>query len=76
MIPGLGRSTGKGIGYALEYSWASLVGQLVKNTPECGRLGFNPALGRSPGEGKGYSLQDSGLENSWDHKESDMSLLS
>ena len=33
MIPGLGRSTGKGIGYALEYSWASLVGQLVKNTP-------------------------------------------
>ena len=33
LIPGLGRSTGKGIGYALEYSWASLVAQLVKNTP-------------------------------------------
>jgi len=32
-IPGLGRSTGEGIGYPLQYSWASLVGQLVKNPP-------------------------------------------
>ena len=32
-IPGSGRSTGEGIGYALQYSWASLVAQLVKNTP-------------------------------------------
>ena len=32
-IPGWGRSTGEGIGYALEYSWASLVAQLVKNPP-------------------------------------------
>ena len=31
LIPGLGRSTGEGIGYPLQYSWASLVGQLVKN---------------------------------------------
>ena len=30
-IPGLGRSTGEGIGYQLQYSWASLVAQLVKN---------------------------------------------
>ena len=30
-IPGLGRSTGEGIGYPLQYSWASLVTQLVKN---------------------------------------------
>ena len=30
-IPGSGRSTGEGIGYTLQYSWASLVGQLVKN---------------------------------------------
>ena len=29
-IPGLGRSGG-GIGYLLQYSWASLVAQLVKN---------------------------------------------
>ena len=31
MIPGSGRSPGEGIGYPLEYSWASLVAQLVKN---------------------------------------------
>ena len=33
MIPGSGRSTGEGIGYPLQYSWASLVAQLVKNQP-------------------------------------------
>ena len=33
MIPGLGRSLGEGIGYPLQYSWASLVAQLVKNPP-------------------------------------------
>ena len=32
-IPGLGRSAGEGIGYSLQYSWASLVAQLVKNLP-------------------------------------------
>ena len=32
-IPGLGRSTGEGIGYPLQYSGASLVAQLVKNLP-------------------------------------------
>ena len=31
MIPGLGRSAGEGIGYPLQYSWASLVAQMVKN---------------------------------------------
>ena len=33
MIPGLGRSAGEGIGYLLQYSWASLVAQVVKNLP-------------------------------------------
>ena len=33
LIPGLGRSTGERIGYPLQYSWASLVAQLVKNQP-------------------------------------------
>ena len=33
LIPVSGRSTGKGIGYPLQYSWASLVAQLVKNPP-------------------------------------------
>ena len=32
-IPGSGRSAGEGIGYPLQYSWASLVAQLVKNLP-------------------------------------------
>ena len=32
-IPGSGRSTGEGIGYPLQYSWASLVAQMAKNPP-------------------------------------------
>ena len=32
-IPGLGRSTGEGIDYPLQYSWTSLVAQLVNNMP-------------------------------------------
>ena len=32
-IPGLGRSPGEEIGYPLQYSWTSLVAQLVKNPP-------------------------------------------
>ena len=32
-IPGSGRPTGKGIGYSLQYSWASLVAQMIKNPP-------------------------------------------
>ena len=32
-IPGSGRSAGEGIGYPLQYSWASFVTQLVKNPP-------------------------------------------
>ena len=31
LIPGSWRSAGKGIGYLFQYSWASLVAQLVKN---------------------------------------------
>ena len=34
--PGSGRSAEEGIGYPLQYSWASLVGQLVKNPPAMG----------------------------------------
>ena len=32
-IPGSARSSGEGIGYPLQYSWASFVAQLVKNPP-------------------------------------------
>ena len=77
-IPGLGRSAGKGIDYPLQYSWASLVTQLVKWIYlQCRDLGSIPGLGWSPGEGKGYPLQYSGLENvkeysPWGPKESCM----
>ena len=33
LIPRLGRSAGEGIGYPLQYSWASLVTEQVKNLP-------------------------------------------
>ena len=33
LIPGLGRSAGEETGYTLQYSWASLVAQTVKNLP-------------------------------------------
>ena len=32
-IPGSGRSPGEGIGYPLQYTWASPVAQMVKNLP-------------------------------------------
>jgi len=32
-IPGSGRSAGEGIGYPLQYSWASLMAHMVKNLP-------------------------------------------
>ena len=49
MIPGLGRYAGEGIGYPLQYSWASLVAQLVKNLPAkqetwVGSLGWEDPL--------------------------------
>ena len=33
LIPEFGRSAGEGIGYPPQYSWTSLVAQLVKNPP-------------------------------------------
>ena len=32
-IPGSGSSPGEGIGYPLQYSWASLMAQMVNNLP-------------------------------------------
>ena len=64
---GSGRSAGEHIGYPFQFSWASLVAQLVKESAcNVGDLGSIPGLGRSPGEGKGYPLQYSGLDNSMD----------
>jgi len=44
-IPGLGRSPGEGIGYPLQYSWASLVAQTVM---QCRRPEFYPCVGKIP----------------------------
>ena len=49
MIPGSGRSAGEGIGYPLQYSWASLMAQTVKNLltmPET--PGSSPWVGKIP----------------------------
>jgi len=47
-IPGLGRSAGEGIGYPLQYSWASLVAQVVRIHLQCRRPGFDPWVGEIP----------------------------
>ena len=61
LTPWLGRSPGEGIGYTLQYSWVSLVAQLVKNPPasagDIGDLASIPGLGRSPGGGNGNPHQ-------------------
>ena len=73
MIPGLGGSPGEGIGYPLQYSWASLVAQTVKNQPAM-RETWVQSLGweeppeeamATHGEGNGNPLQYSWLQNSW-----------
>ena len=60
-------SAGEGIGYPLQYSWASLVAQLGKESAyNVGDLGSIPWLGRSPREEKDYPLWYSSLESSMD----------
>ena len=49
-----GRSPGEGIGYPLQYSWASLEAQMRESARNAGDLGSIPELGRSPGERNGY----------------------
>ena len=78
LIPGSGRPAGEGIGYPLQYSWASLVAHLVKDPPAMREtyvrsLGWEDPLERErlstpvfwPGELHG-------LYSPWGHKESDM----
>ena len=65
MIPGPGRSAGEGISYPLQYSWASLVAQLVKNLPAVWETWVRSLGWEDPLE-KGYPLQYSGLKNSMD----------
>ena len=57
-IPGLGRSPGEGIGYPLQYLWASLVTQLVKNPPPM-RETWVPSLGEEDPLEKGMATHSS-----------------
>ena len=76
-IPGSGRSSGEGTGYPLQYSWASLVVQLVENPPAMQgtyrRPEFNPWVGKIPwrrerlptpvvSPGEFHGLQSRGLQ--------------
>ena len=65
-IPGSGRSPGERIGYPLQYSWASLVAQLVKNPPAMRETWFDLWVGKIPWRRERPLLQYSGLEKSMD----------
>ena len=58
LIPGSGRSPGEGIGYPLQYSWASFVAQLVKNLPAV-RKTWVPPQGREEPLEKGKATHSS-----------------
>ena len=73
-IPGSGRSTGEGIVYPFQYSWASLVAQLVKNLPAMWEtwvksLGWRRERLPIPFWPRGFH----GLYSPWGHKESNTS---
>ena len=78
-IPGSGRSAGEGIGYPLQYSWASLVAQLVKNLPAVWETWVQTLGWEGPLE-KGKATHSNiltwripwTLYSPWGHKESDM----
>ena len=78
LISGSGRSPGEGIGYPLQYSWAFLVAQLVKNLPATWET-WVPSLGWEDPLEKGKAIHSSilarefhGPYSPWYWKESDM----
>ena len=78
LIPGFGRSPGEGNGNPLQYPWASLVAQLVKNPPVMQET-WVPSLGWEGPLEKGKVIHSSILAlripmyySPWDHKELDM----
>ena len=76
-IRGSERSVGEGIGYPLQYPWASLVAQLVKNLPEMREiwvqsLGWENLLGRERLATPVFWPEEfHGLYSPWGHKEMD-----
>ena len=74
LIPESGWSSGEGIGYPLQYSWVSLVAQLVKNPPAMWETWVRSLSWEDPLE-KGMATHSSilagkfhGLYSSWCHK--------
>ena len=78
MIPGSGRSAREGIGYPLQYSWASLVAQLVKNSPAMWEtrvqsLGWEDTLEKGKATHSSFWPREfHGLCSPWGRKKSDM----
>ena len=60
------------------FLWASLVAQLVKNHPQCGRPGFDPWVGKIPQRRERLPTpgfwpgEFHGLYSPWGHKKLDM----
>ena len=74
--PGSGRSAGEGIGYPLQYSWASLVAQLVKNLPAVWEtwvqsLGWKDPLEKGMATHSSFLAWRIPLTSPWGHKELD-----
>ena len=73
LIPGSGRSPGEGIGYPLQYSWASLVAHLVKKLPAM----WGTWVGKIPWRRERLPTpvfwpgEFHGVYSPWGHKESD-----
>ena len=67
MISGSEKSTGEGIGYPLQYSWASLVAQLVMNSPAMWETWVQP-LGWEHSLEKGKATHSGILASPWGHR--------
>ena len=69
--------TGEGIGYPLQYSWTSLVAQLVKNPPAMQEtwvqsLGWDDPLEKGKGTHSSILAWRIPRTSPWGHKEPDM----
>ena len=76
VIPGSGRSPGEGIGYPVQYSWASLVAQLVKNSPAMRQtwvrsVGWEDPLEKGKATHSSIPASRIPWTSWWGHKESD-----
>ena len=77
LIPGSWRSPGEGIGYPLQYSWVSLVAQLVKNSPAIWETWVQSLGWEDPWRWERlptpvfWLREFHGLYSPWGHKESD-----